>query len=181
METEKKKQIIEFVKKWKVLFIILMIALIIITIIASKEIINRNSIVKEVENKAIELSLNDVSGEIIAKNDYGYAVTIKCSNIDSFNYEQIYQIAYKIESGDVDRVTIESNGNTYTKIYNTLYKNGDKVYEKKSSSSSSSHKCVECGSSASRSYKSPFSGQTEWYCSSCYRELQDLLDQFGMN
>lgn len=43
------------------------------------------------------------------------------------------------------------------------------------------HYCVECGSKASWSYKSPFSGQTEWYCYSCYQELQDLLDQFGMN
>lgn len=43
------------------------------------------------------------------------------------------------------------------------------------------HYCVECGSKANWSYKSPFSGQTEWYCYSCYQELQDLLDQFGMN
>lgn len=179
METEKKKQIIELVKKRKVLFIILMVALIIITIVASKEIINRSSVVKEIENKAIELSLNDVSGEIIAKNDYGYAVMIKCSNIDSFNYEQIYQIAYKIQSGDVDRVTIESNGDTYTKIYDTLYKNGDKVYEKKSYSSS--HKCVECGAKATYSSKHIFSGETEWYCYSCYQELQGLLDQFGLD
>lgn len=43
------------------------------------------------------------------------------------------------------------------------------------------HYCVECGTKASYSYKSPFSGQTEWYCVTCYRELQELLGQFGMN
>lgn len=43
------------------------------------------------------------------------------------------------------------------------------------------HYCVECSSKAIYSYKSPFSGQIEWYCYSCYSELQDLLDQFGMN
>lgn len=41
--------------------------------------------------------------------------------------------------------------------------------------------CVECGAKASYSYTSPFSGLKEWYCYSCYSELQDLLDQFGMN
>lgn len=43
------------------------------------------------------------------------------------------------------------------------------------------HYCIKCESKATYSYKSPFSGQTEWYCYSCYKELQDLLDQFGMN
>lgn len=43
------------------------------------------------------------------------------------------------------------------------------------------HYCIECGAKASYSYKSPFSGKTEWYCYSCYRELQDLLNKFGMN
>ena len=43
------------------------------------------------------------------------------------------------------------------------------------------HYCEDCGAKASWSYKSPFSGQIEWYCYTHYNELQDLLDQFGMN
>ena len=41
--------------------------------------------------------------------------------------------------------------------------------------------CIECGSKASYSYESPFSGLKEWYCYSCYQDLKDLLDRFGMN
>lgn len=43
------------------------------------------------------------------------------------------------------------------------------------------HYCVECGAKATYSSKHIFSGQTEWYCYSCYQELQDLLDQFGLD
>lgn len=43
------------------------------------------------------------------------------------------------------------------------------------------HYCVECGAKASYSYNHIFSGDKEWYCYSCYNELQELLDQFGID
>lgn len=188
METEKKTQIIEFVKKWKVLFIIGAVVIFIVAIVLLTEISNKNSVKNELQNYyENECKLEDVKITLKKSDDeynlYDYYAYVECSNMSDFTYEEIIRFAYYFDVDGVDVKNFKCNGDTYVVFPSSVYKNGEKVYEKKSSSSSSSssHKCVVCGASASRSYKSPFSGQTEWYCSSCYRDLQDLLDQFGMN
>lgn len=51
-----------------------------------------------------------------------------------------------------------------------------------SSSTQSTHFCEECGNIGERSIVSPFSGQTEYYCTKHYNELQDLINQvYGGN
>ena len=49
------------------------------------------------------------------------------------------------------------------------------------STPSYSHTCEECDKKATHSFKSPFSRETEWYCDKHYKELQDMLDDFGIN
>ena len=185
MELEKKTQIIDFIKKWKIAIIIVAIILFIIAIFVLPEITNKNSVKSQLEDYyTTECKLEDVKITLKKSDDsynlYDYYAYVECSNMSDFTYEEITRFAYYFDVDGVDVKNFKCNGDTYVVFPSSVYKNGEEVYEKKSSSSSS-HKCVECGSSASRSYKSPFSGQTEWYCSSCYRELQDLLDQFGMN
>lgn len=112
-----------------------------------------------------------------------YYAYIDCSNLHDFTYEEMTRLAgISSFSEDVTIKNFTCDGDTYVIYYLSVYKNGEKVYEDNSHTSSSpSHSCIECGASASRSYSSPFSGQTEWYCSSCYRKLQNLLDQFGLD
>ena len=186
METEQKTQVLEFFEKKKVIVVIVAVILSIVAICLISELANRSSVKSQLKAYyEAECKLEDVAITLKKSDDkynlYDYYVYVECSNLSDFTYEEMMKFEYYLDVDDVDIMNYTCNGDTYVVYTTSVYKNGDKVYEKKSSSSSSSHKCIECGASASRSYKSPFSGQTEWYCSSCYRELQDLLEQFGMN
>ena len=79
----------------------------------------------------------------------------------------------------------DGNKNTSSSKYSYSYSSksySSSNYSNSSKSSSkSNHTCEECSADATYSYKSPFSGQTEWYCYKHYKELKELLEQFGMN
>ena len=59
-------------------------------------------------------------------------------------------------------------------------KDPETVYEPPKSDTSENkteiHKCIECGKRATHWIESPFSGQIEWYCDDCFKELNDLID-----
>lgn len=171
-------------KKAKNILVISIVSIfvLIITVLISVEFINRNTVIGELKNDAIEQGLVDFEISVNGKNSNGdYIVTIICNELVESEYKEIYDIVYNVYSSDAD-VTLVINGDRYQKGLYKLYKNGETVYNVKSysSSSSSSHTCEECSNAAIYSYESPFSGEKEWYCYAHYNELQDLLGQFGM-
>lgn len=179
----KESSLLKFIKNKKIIFSIVTVILLIATICIISSAANKNKVKNQlIDYYENECGLEKVTITLKKSNDeynlYDYYAYIECSNLSDFSYEEMTRFEYYLNVDGVDVKNYKSNGDTYIIFTTSVYKNGEEVYEKKSSSS---HKCIECGASASKSYKSPFSGQTEWYCSSCYRELQDLLDQFGIN
>ena len=46
---------------------------------------------------------------------------------------------------------------------------------------SSNNVCTECGKPAQTTYNNPFSNQTEYYCSEHYYELENMINEIGLN
>lgn len=76
-----------------------------------------------------------------------------------------------------------SNKSTGTSKSNNTGTNKSSNSTKKSSNSSNqysttagSHKCLECGKTATRSIVG-ISGQTEYYCTSCYNQMAELINK----
>ena len=125
---------------------------------------------------ATQHGLNDVEVTILEKSkEYDwYNVGIYASNLDKLSYSKLYKIDSFIYCDDASVKYYQSPNNTYYVYSTSIYKNNDLVWSK-----NSEHTCEECSSDATHSYVSPFSGQTEWYCTTHYRELQDLLNGLG--
>ena len=171
-----KKQTLPIGKNIRNIWICLLVIVIaLILVLVCGEFSNRKTVIDELTKDAIEYGMKDYKISVRGKDDYGkYNVVIESEELEKLEYEDIYRIVYNVCSSDAEVVFI-SNGNTYTPDSSKLCKNGEVVYSPKSSK-----KCIECGSSASRVFTSPFSREIEWYCSSCYRELQRMLENLGI-
>lgn len=93
-------------------------------------------IVDQISENAAELKLENVEVLITSKNiEYGYYnVIIRCSNLNDFQYSEIYRIDKKIGCSDAFITSYKSGDDTYEVFTSSVYKNGKRVYEYTSSS-----------------------------------------------
>ena len=58
----------------------------------------------------------------------------------------------------------------------TAQQQNNKTTVSETPKNSGTHTCTECGKSANRTYKNPFSGSTEYYCESHYQEIIAIME-----
>lgn len=106
--------------------------IIIIAVVICSEIHKRNTIIEDLEKDAINQGLKDVSVTITSKSsEYDwYNVVIYASNLDSYEYEELFDLDRNIGCSDAYITSYHSNGDIYTIYPSTLsiYKNGESVY-----------------------------------------------------
>ena len=93
-------------------------------------------IVDQISKNAENLNLENVEVLITSKNiEYGYYnVIIRCSNLNDFQYSEIYRIDKSIGCSDAFITSYKSGDDTYEVFTSSVYKNGKRVYEYTSSS-----------------------------------------------
>ncbi len=112
-----------------------------------------------------------------------YPKTFDQGIIDTFLSVGVYSWGSSGSERLEETISYVSSSPEGIKPYESYIATAKKQLEEKNAieDSKPKHYCVECGAKATYSSKHIFSGQTEWYCYSCYKELEDLLDQFGLD
>ena len=139
-------------------------------------------------NLANELLIN-APPEIVASewNDFANklmeigSILFKHSTMDS-NFDNHYdgeEMSAVINSARIKFVAV---GEEITNIAKSFANKTEDVDSPSSGNSgtSNSHKCEECGKTATYSYISPFSGEKEYYCKTHYDKLMDMLENMGL-
>lgn len=96
----------------------------------------KSKIVDQISANAAELKLENVEVLITSKDiEYGYYnVIIRCSNLNDFQYSEIYRIDKNIGCSDAFITSYKTGDDTYEVFTSSVYKNGKRVYEYTSSS-----------------------------------------------
>ena len=91
----------------------------------------KEQIVNEITENAKELNLENVNVIITSKNiEYGwYNVVIECSNLNEFEYKEIFNIDRNIGCSDAFITSYKSGEDIYNVYTSSVYKNGKRVYE----------------------------------------------------
>lgn len=87
-------------------------------------------------------------------------------NGDSFVYE------INADADNAEQFTIKIESTTQSKPVTPQYSSSDY---------SNSYSCTECGNYATKTYKNPFSGITEYYCNTHYQEILDIIGMMESN
>lgn len=106
-----------------------------------------------------------------------------CIEIIKGSDKYVYAIEDGIQAYSQKTATTSNESTTVHGGQNASNNNQSKKETKNSTSTSNqykvttaSHKCLECGKTATRSIVG-ISGQTEYYCTSCYNEMAELINK----
>lgn len=132
-------------KPKKILLIVVVIIVCIFAGVLMRKAEEKQKICNEISNYlSTEYGLEDIEIQFTDSNSYvwDYGVIVYSSNLDSLSYEKMTRIIYyltshtELENGDVNIERYICGGDSYLIFTNSVYKNGDCVYEYKTPPSS---------------------------------------------